>query len=104
MRLIELDGKAWRSREDLYDALLPALGALDWHGRNVDALMDSIGRGAINDVEPPFVVKILHSRAMPAELRDHLRDLGRWLGEATREHLEVYGEERVAHIVLDGDA
>ena len=57
-RIITMDASGWTSRDDFYDALLPALGAPDWHGRNLDALYDSIGSGGINQVEPPFRVRI----------------------------------------------
>ena len=40
MRTIALDGGRWSSLDDLYDQLLTALGAPDWHGRNADALLD----------------------------------------------------------------
>ena len=104
MRVIELDGSSWRTFDDLYDALLPALGAPDWHGRNINALIDSMGTGSINEVEPPYMIKIGRDDAMPAELRDFLRDLGRYLDERTKWHFENYGEERVIHLVLPGDS
>jgi RNAse (barnase) inhibitor barstar len=104
VRIIELDGGSWRTQDDLYDALLPALGAPDWHGRNLDALIDSMGTGSINEIEPPYLIKIKRSQAMPVELRDILRDLGRYVDERAKHHLDACGEERVIHLVLSGDA
>ena len=65
-RIITLDASGWTSRDDFYDALLPALGAPDWHGRNLDALYDSIGSGEINQVGPPLRVRINGWNPSPA--------------------------------------
>jgi len=58
MRQIELDATGWMSADDFYHALLTALGAPDWHGRNIDALWDSVVTGGINEVEPPFAITV----------------------------------------------
>lgn len=58
MHQIELDATTWKSKDDFYDAVLSALGAPDWHGRNFDALRDSIVTGDINEVEPPFAITV----------------------------------------------
>jgi RNAse (barnase) inhibitor barstar len=57
MKVIRLDASRWRTPNDFYSALLPELGAPGWHGRNLDALYDSLS-GGINEVEPPFAVEI----------------------------------------------
>ena len=38
--------------------LLPRLGAPAWHGRNLDALEESLRDGDINQVKPPFKVVV----------------------------------------------
>jgi hypothetical protein len=48
MKEINLDARAWRNRDDFYGALLPSLGAPHWHGRNLDALNDSLRYDDIN--------------------------------------------------------
>lgn len=58
MKVISLDASAWNSPEDFYSALLPQLGAPAWHGRNLDALNDSLGGGGINVLKPPFRVQV----------------------------------------------
>lgn len=66
MKVICLDASGWRTADDFYAALLPELGAPDWHGRNLDALYDSLS-GGINELEPPFAVELKHcNRASPA--------------------------------------
>ncbi|WP_436216152.1 barstar family protein [Bradyrhizobium sp. LjRoot220] len=42
MQIIELNAENWRTWRDLYDALLTALGAPEGHGRNLNALIDSM--------------------------------------------------------------
>jgi RNAse (barnase) inhibitor barstar len=58
MQEIVLSGAHWATHDDFYEALLPRLGAPDWHGHNLDALWDSITGGDINSVNPPFRIQI----------------------------------------------
>ena len=69
MREILLEGADWRSEEDFYSALLSHLCAPDWHGHNFDALWDSITRGDINQINPPFHIRITGIDVMPAECK-----------------------------------
>lgn len=54
MKDIVLDGVAWSTKDDVYDAFFLAVGAPEWHGRNFDALRDSIAGASINQVEAPY--------------------------------------------------
>jgi RNAse (barnase) inhibitor barstar len=54
MRELIMDGATWNSKDDVYDAFFGVVGAPAWHGRNFDALNDSIGTGSINDIEVPY--------------------------------------------------
>jgi RNAse (barnase) inhibitor barstar len=56
MKLIRLNASSWRSQEDFYSALLPRLEAPAWHGRNLDALEESLRDSDINQLGPPFKV------------------------------------------------
>src|ERR1700758_165329 len=47
MRELILNGADWATRDDVYDAFFRAVGAPEWHGRNLDALADSIRGGSI---------------------------------------------------------
>lgn len=58
MKQIVLDGTRWSSTEDVYDAFFRAVGAPEWHGRNFDALRDSIAAGSINQIEVPYQLVI----------------------------------------------
>jgi RNAse (barnase) inhibitor barstar len=54
MRELLLDGADCATTDDVYDAFFRAVGAPEWHGRNLDALADSISGGSINRVEVPY--------------------------------------------------
>ena len=72
MRNIELDAKNWTSAVDFYSALLSSIGAPEWHGRNIDALVDSMIWGGINRVEPPYTVQIRGVEQLPGDVRNHI--------------------------------
>jgi RNAse (barnase) inhibitor barstar len=58
MKELILDGSTWTNNDDVYDAFFLAVGAPNWHGRNFNALNDSIATGSINDVEVPYTLVI----------------------------------------------
>lgn len=58
MKDLILDGAGWTKRDDLYDDFFRAVGAPQWHGRNFNALKDSIVNGSINAIETPYTVVI----------------------------------------------
>jgi len=58
MKELLLDGSSWKTADDVYDAFFSAVGAPVWHGRNFDALNDSIVTGSINAIEVPYRVVI----------------------------------------------
>lgn len=71
MKIIDLDASDWRTPDDFYTALLPQLGAPDWHGRNLDALADSL-YGGINKLEPPFRVVVACTSNLRPDLKAFL--------------------------------
>ena len=60
MRELILDGLTWEKGDDVYDAFFRAVGAPEWHGRNFNALIDSIEKGDINAIEVPYRLIIKH--------------------------------------------
>lgn len=70
----------WQVMNYFYDEFFRAVGAPAWHGRNDDALIDSIEGGAINQIEVPYRIVI---RNIPREnnaverLLDNFSDLVR---------------------------
>lgn len=72
MRIIKLDATQWKSIVDFYNALLAAIGAPAWHGKNPNALVDSMIWGGINAVEPPYTIRISGTATSPKDIRDHI--------------------------------
>jgi len=82
MRELILNGAGWQSRDDVYDSFFRAVGAPDWHGRNFNALRDSIAAGSINAVEVPYRLVIQNydkaaplARQMADDFMDLIREL-----------------------------
>ncbi len=69
MRQIVIDGKNWAAPDDFYDSLFQAVGAPAWHGRNFNAVRDSIYTGGINKIEIPYLIKILNYGSIGARVR-----------------------------------
>jgi len=73
MKSIVLDARSWRTEDDFYDAILAALGAPDRHGRNLDALWDTIAGDDTNEVKAPYTIEILQTESLSPMLRTLLR-------------------------------
>lgn len=86
MKEITLDASTWRLREDFFDALLPAIGAPAWHGRNLDALAESFGEDDILAIRGPLQIKITNSRSAPSELRDYLAKFEDMMTDLRKDH------------------
>lgn len=54
---IILDARGWLSFRDIYAAMLPALGAPEWHGPNLDAVYDALVAGHYR-YTPPLLVTV----------------------------------------------
>lgn len=72
MKLIKLDASNWSRPLDFYKAILPAIGAPDWHGASVDALTESMVWGEINSLEPPYIVQIYSTKDLPSDVIQQL--------------------------------
>jgi RNAse (barnase) inhibitor barstar len=60
MREITFDAQAWTSPDDFYECFFKTVGAPNWHGRNFNALRDSIATGKINAIELPYRIRIIN--------------------------------------------
>ena len=69
MKELILDGAEWKTSDDVYDSFFKAVGAPSWHGRNFNALIDSIEHGRINDVEVPYRLVIKNYNSISVEAR-----------------------------------
>jgi RNAse (barnase) inhibitor barstar len=83
--VIELDGAAWRTVNDFYTSYLAAVGAPVWHGRNLDALWDSLTAGGINQRSLPFRIRISGITRMSPEAREIARRFEALVREAVQE-------------------
>lgn len=93
MRHIELDGTKWKSVHEFYDALLRALGSPELHGRNINALVDSMIWGGINRISPPYTVRIYGISSVPKDVRDHIQLARKTILEARSEFRRLRGSE-----------
>ena len=101
MRIIEVDAGNWRSVLDFYNGLLAVLGAPQWHGRSIDALIDSMIWGGINAVEAPYTIRIVRSANLSKEIRDHIELVNRVLAEASAEFRERRGHDVIVQWEID---
>ena len=58
MNVVQLDARHWKTPPDFYKALVRELGAPDWHGESIPALIDSMIVGDINAVALPLRVVV----------------------------------------------
>ncbi len=93
MRVIKLDAARWRSASDFYDELLALLGAPERHGRNVNALIDSMIWGGINDVDPPYEIRIANMADCPRDALEQIEWLRRALPEQRAEFRRLHGSD-----------
>lgn len=81
---IRLDGRGWETTGDFYNAFLAAVGAPDWHGKNLDALWDSIVGGRINGRELPYRIVISGCNYMGVEAAQTVERFRALIEEAER--------------------
>ena len=93
MTVLEWDAGRWSTLEDFYEALLAAVGAPDWHGRNPNALIDSLVYGGINDVKPPYTVRIHGLEEASRVVSDHVRTVVGYLIEARGDYQDRHQED-----------
>jgi RNAse (barnase) inhibitor barstar len=93
MRTIVLDASKWRTVIDFYRALLPTIGAPEWHGTNINALVDSMIVGGINTLEPPYTVKVVGTSALPKAVLDEVELARAAFAEGRREFRERKGQD-----------
>jgi RNAse (barnase) inhibitor barstar len=74
MMELAMDGATWNSKDDVYDAFFSVVGAPSWHGRNLDALNDSIANGQINELEVPYRLVIVNFDLIGASAKKAARD------------------------------
>lgn len=81
----DLDASAWKSPDDVYNSLFAKLGSPVWHGRNFNALNDSIVTGGINSVDVPFKLLIHGLHSSTNEVKEFVSKLEALLAEREAE-------------------
>lgn len=74
MRELVIDAKNWIEPDDVYDLFFRAVGAPQWHGRNLNALRESITQGGINAVQVPYLIRVKNYSALGDGARLAARD------------------------------
>src|SRR3977135_1128020 len=94
MKIVELDAKNWTTILDFYDAILHALGAPEDHGRNLNALLDSmIWTDKINELKTPYCIRILLSETIPKDIREEIQTAEQLIDYARIEHRKWCGDD-----------
>lgn len=73
--VIEIDASSWTRRLDFYEAIVTAIGAEPWHGRNFNALVESLAFGEMSKLEPPFTIRLNGLQNVATELHRDIIDL-----------------------------
>jgi len=86
---IVLEGAHWRNKDDFYDAFFLAVGSPASHGRNLDALADSVCGGQINAVDIPYTLVIRGYEQMQEAARRFVDRVCRILLELRSEGCDI---------------
>lgn len=102
VKLVHIDAAGWVTVLDFYGALLQAVGAPDWHGRNPNALVETmIWSDEINKLRPPYVIRISGTRDIPREVKDHINLAKGDLERARSHHRQMRGRDVDVRIEAD---
>lgn len=84
MTRVRLDAAGWQVREDFWEALLPGIGAPEWHGHSLDALFDALVAD-LTTAKPPLTVEIAGAARTPAALVAYLTRIAEVFRDAEAE-------------------
>ena len=94
MPKVLLEGQKWVSSDDFYEALLAALGAPGWHGRNLDALDETLRSGDTNALNPPLDIAISGMNSMGAEARTTVHRFNQLVDDLRAANIDIRLELR----------
>jgi hypothetical protein len=101
MHTIDLDATVWKKPRDFYDALLPQLGAPAEHGRNANALNDSVIWGGINSTNPPLLIRVHGLAGAPKAVIDEVEAAKRALDEGRDDFRAQNGRDIDAQLQIE---
>ena len=99
MKIIELDGSNWTTVLDIYDALFIALGAPEIHGSSPDALVDSMIWGGMNELQPPYCIRILGTATIPKIVKEEIEIIEHCIDRARMEYRQRRGRDSEVTLV-----
>ena len=82
---IVINWEGIKTEEEFYSDFLPQLDAPNWHGRNLDALADSLITGSINGIEPPYTILSINTATNLGDLKEFQARVLEILTEAVAE-------------------
>jgi hypothetical protein len=100
MCTIDLDATNWTKVSDFYDVINIALGAPKWAGYSIDALLDSIIWGGMNEMDPPYTIRIQKTKNLTKDVLDEIELLKQCLLEARAESITRRGRDVDVNIVI----
>lgn len=72
MKTVTLDLAKIKTVDHFYDAYFAAVQAPRWHGKNLDALIDSASTGNINKIDVPYSFEIRNASEVTEEVATFL--------------------------------
>ncbi len=91
MRVVQLDGKNWKTGRDVLEALFEGIEQGYPHGLSIDAFIDSMIWRGMGGIEPPYTVQIVNVSDAPNEVIDEVRVLTSAIREALFDRRERTG-------------
>lgn len=82
MRIIELDAGGCTTPQDFRDGVRRAIGAPYRGGLDVDTVVDSMVRGGINFVKPPYTIRVVGTAKVDPKIKTEIETLAKALKDA----------------------
>lgn len=86
---IIINWKDIESEDRFFEVFLPQVSAPEWHGRNLNALGDSIVTGDVNGIEPPYTIINKNINSASGSLKEFQEKVFEVFQEAIDEKREI---------------
>ena len=86
---IIINWKDIESEDRFFEVFLPQVSAPEWHGRNLNALGDSIVTGDVNGIEPPYTIINKNINSVSGSLKEFQEKVFEVFQEAIDEKQEI---------------
>src|SRR5262245_4760911 len=85
MRVVQLDGKDWKTARDVLAALFEGIEQGYPHGLSIDAFVDSMIYRGMGGIEPPYTIQVVNVKDAPKPVIDEIMALSSAIREARLE-------------------